>query len=92
MFGNVKFESGLSESKGVTPESRSDFEQDPYDRLDQIKNGINKALDRVSELKDFPKDHPQKIDLWKTLRNLTRQLRELEEKLGIKPDFSVSEE
>lgn len=80
------------ESRKDVDKSQESFDQQPEDRLSQIKESINHALDRASELKNFPKDDPQKAEIWRTLRNLTKQLREIEEALGIEQDYTVDQE
>ncbi len=68
------------------------FDQQPEDRLFHIKESINNALDRLSELKNLPKDDSQKAEIWRTLRNFTKQLREIEEEQGIEQDYSIDQE
>jgi hypothetical protein len=53
------------------------LEQDPEFSLEQVKLSINESLDKLDMLKVIPDSNFEKQEILRTLKNLTRQLREL---------------
>lgn len=90
MVGNMEFKmdniplAGISENEAL--------EQPPEFQVEQIKKSITGSLDRIGLLKNIHGAEFEKKEIWRTVGILTKQLRELEEALGIKQDFKVNEE
>lgn len=80
---------------GHAPQVKSNenpVEEISMENWNKIRSEINKGLDAIDELKNNPEAKEEINQIWNTMGTLLKQLRELEEKLGIKQDFSVSEE
>lgn len=80
---------------GHAPQVKSNenpVEEISMENWNKIRSEINKGLDAIDALKNNPEAKEEINQIWNTMGTLLKQLRELEEKLGIKQDFSVSEE
>lgn len=80
---------------GYVPQSKTNenpVEEISMESWNKVRSEINKGLDAIDVLKNNPEAKEEINQIWNTMGILLKQLRELEEKLGIKPDFSISEE
>ena len=87
---------GFNESSiGHAPQVKSNenpIEEISMENWNKVRSEITKGLDAIDALKNNPEAKEEINQIWNTMGTLLKQLRELEEKLGIKQDFSVSEE
>lgn len=90
MVGNMEFKKDTMPNGGMNENEA--LEQDPEFKLEQLRKSITGSLERIGLLKNIPGAELQKKEIWKTVGTLTKQLRELEEALGIEQDFKVNEE
>ena len=90
MVGNMEFK---NESMPIARNSEHEvMEQEPEFKLEQVRKSITESLDRIGMLKNIPGAELQKMEIWRTVGTLTKQLRELEEALGIEQDYKIDEE